>query len=278
MKIYVRHKIGETMNIDCLQRFNRFLKDILIPASEEFNIKLDSNKLILPDAFSMTFFLAHSLDHISACTNRLKLLGQKRPERVKAFDELFQVEGSRFQNHKFRIVDAVNNSIKHVYLNERAEYRDLKSEYGLVDFQVLKEKDGTILYDKPGYRFDYCRVVLRPILKVLTTGYISEYDAPEGCDLAYGFIESVESSIKDDGRINCVPICDSPLYDEFDPTTAIDRMVEYYKPTCLDCGELEEDCQCDSFLYDDKAGAFDPDVDLFFDFEGTFAQISGAGE
>ena len=266
------------MNINDMKRFNLFLKNILIPASVDFNRKLDANSLILPDAFSMTFFLAHSLDHISVCTDRLKLLGKTRPERVVAFDKFFQVEGGRFRNCKFRIVDAVNNSIKHVYLNKRPEYDDLKNEYGLVDFQVLREKSGVIMYDKPGYRFDYCRVVLRPILEILTAEYISQYDAPEGCELAYGFIENVESSIEDDGSINYVSICDAPLYDESDPTTAIDRMVEYCNPVCLDCGELEEDCQCDSFLYGDEVGAFDPDVDLFFDFEGTFAQISGARE
>ena len=263
------------MHIDSLLGFNRFLRNVLIPAADEFSGKLDLGELRLHDAFSMSYFIAHTLDHITACSERILLVGEYRPDRVKVFDELFSVPGRRFHNMKFRIVDAVNNSLKHVKLTHK-HYRDLKAQYDLSDFQVLKELDGRVMYERGGYRFDYGRVVLRPIIEVVTATYILGEAPPEGCELAYGVIQHVESAIDSEGNVNQESYAADSQYGEGDPSTAIDRMIDYCNPKCLDCGDMESECRCDTFVYGKSSGEFSGELDEFFDFDFAISQISGA--
>lgn len=262
------------MDIDSLKRFDSFLSDILIPAADEFSRKLGRDEVRLHDAFSMSYFIAHTLDHITACSQRIRLVGNGRPDRVKVFDELFSVAGGRFQNMKFRLVDAVNNSLKHVELTHK-HYKELKTLYGLSDFQVLKENDGRVMYERSGYRFDYGRVVLRPIIEEVTATYSLE-DAPERCELAYGFIKHIDLAISSRGNIRQVPYAIDTPYDESDPSTAIDRIIDRCNPVCLDCGEGESECHCDTFVYGESTGKFAANYDEIFDFDLVLSQISGA--
>lgn len=255
-----------------LNRLEIFLNKIFLPASKEFDNKLSRNALALHDAFSMASLIAHTLDQIAICSKKLRCLGIRKEQVIK-FDELFQVEGARFQNSKFRIVNAVNNAFKHGYLNDRNEYDLLKKEYGLYDFTVLIEKEGKIFFRSNSYQFDFARVILRPILNEITCLYQSDNCPNINYERSFGLIEYIDDKICEDGSIKQYPTITLADYDEEDP---IDQMIQHCNPLCMDCGELEEDCECPTFLYGSETGEFSPEKDPFFNFDSVMSQISGA--
>lgn len=77
------------------------------------------------------------------------------------------------------------------------------------------------------------------------------------------------------GTLDCEPIeyCTPDYLDPSDPMTAIDRMVHYCNPVCVDCGEGEEECSCENFLYGEENGEFSPEFDDNFDIESTMSEI-----
>lgn len=155
----------------------------------------------------------------------------------------------------------VNNSIKHINLDPN-RYRELIDEYGSLSFRLLVEKSGIVYMKTKRYQFDYGRIILRNISKVLDFTY--EYEEID-CIL----------DILDGNDCSTIDVYD-PALDPSDPTTAIDRMIEYCNPCCIDCGEYGDDCKCEEYVYGNSTGEFNPDYNQDFDIESTMMEISSS--
>ncbi|MEM7931595.1 hypothetical protein Q4R02_17295, partial [Morganella morganii] len=77
-------------------------------------------------------------------------------------------------------------------------------------------------------------------------------------------------------------ICGSCGYDDFsydyEPYDAIDRMIDYCNPQCMDCGEYADNCDCHNFKYNKEKGEYNPNLDPNFDFDDVMSNISGTRE
>ncbi|NUZ09013.1 hypothetical protein, partial [Piscinibacter koreensis] len=182
-------------------------------------------------------------------------VAETRTELLKKFDEIFAIEGARFQNKKFELIDAVNNSLKHIQL-DRKRYPELVRLYGDISFNSLVPDGKRVLCILEGYRFDYARVVLRPAIDALTNWHLE--DAESVLELASGNV-TMEGTIVD--------------HDFDDP---IDAMIAYANPTCDDCGESSDFCACETYTYDGKAGIFTSNFSKSFDFDSVMSRISGS--
>ncbi len=235
-----------------------YINNVLIPSSDEFFNLLDENEVKLHHAFSFNAIVTHAIDYmvfIAKKTGRAT-----RTKFIKEFDEKYYIEGSVHINNKFRLLDAINNSFKHVELDKsQSRYADLIRTYGELTFHSLKENDGKIFFDMPSYKFDYCRVVLKPVAAIFNCGLETTQDVID-------FING--------------DICGCVGYGHFDydyePEDAIDRMIDHCNPQCLDCGEGTDECDCPNFVYGNKQGDFVPATDPFFDFDDVMSQISGS--
>lgn len=234
-----------------------YINNVLIPASKEFFELLDEDKVMLHHAFSFTTILTHAIDYMIFIAK--KIGSATRTNFIKEFDEKYYVDRAIHINNKFRLLDAINNSFKHVELDQ-TRYPDLIEQYGKLSFHSLKPKDGKIYFEMPSYKFDYCRVVLRPIAAIFK------------CDLktTRNVIEFIEGKI-----------CGSTGYGnfsyEYEPRDAIDRMIDYCSASCVECGESDK-CECENFIYDNKKGQRRPDIDPKFDFDDVMSKISGTRE
>ena len=246
--------MNESVEAAC-NRYRSYHERILRPAADSFRRSLDGGPVYLHEAFGTNLFAAHAIDYLLAIRNADNVSGG-RTELVKCFDEVFSVGGGRFQNGKFRLVDAINNALKHVAIDD-SRYRDLVKEFGPVSFQCLTEDDGRVICLLKGYRFDYSRVVLRPVLDSLVDWHFDDLE---------DILEFARGSPSD-----AVDWEDVVEYD--DP---IDRMIEYCNPVCGDCGEGESDCVCAEYVYDGASGEFAPIRDDTFDFDQVMSRISGA--
>lgn len=238
--------------------FRRYLRHVLHPASEEFRHKLDADCLQLHDVVAFSGIIAHAIDYIWGV---VKASGQDvtRISLVESFDDIHSVQGARFLNHKFKLTNLVNNACKHVEIDE-ARHRGTEQTYGPLGFRNLKFLSGRVFFSAKNHHFDFGRVVLRPICGVF-----------EGVD--FQTVEEVLTFIKGDMVIDTAF---DPYLDNDDPDTAIDRMIEYCHPLCLDCGEDSGDCVCSEYLYPQGNGECNPDYDEDFDFDHVMSQISGA--
>ncbi|MCD6186221.1 MAG: hypothetical protein J7K84_10655 [Deltaproteobacteria bacterium] len=90
------------------------------PSADEFFNLVDVNQLKIYKTFSFNSILAHAIDYMALIANTMLIennqKSKRRPEYVKTFDQKYIVEGAEHINHKFRLVDAINNSFKHVEL------------------------------------------------------------------------------------------------------------------------------------------------------------------
>lgn len=235
-----------------------YLDNVLIPASEEFFRLLPGNCLKLYHVFSFNAILAHAVDYMVFIAK--KKTSVSRGVFIKCFDVRYSVDGCRYINNKFSLLDAINNSFKHVEL-DKSRYKHLTELYGDLSFHSLKFDQGKVFFEMPSYRFDYSRVVLRPIAAIFNCGLESESDIDD-------FING--------------KICGSTGYGNFDydyeAHDAIDRMIDYCSPQCMDCGEDEDSCDCPNFIYGRKKGQFMPNTDQYFDFEDVISNISGTRE
>jgi hypothetical protein len=236
-----------------------YINDVLKPASNDFFNLLDDNKLQLHQAFSFNSILAHAIDYMVFIATKQNE-GITRSHFLKNFDDIYSVAGCKHINNKFSLLDAVNNSFKHVEL-ELKRYKKLIDEYGELSFKSIKSKDGKIFFSMPLHSFDYARVVLRPVAKIFHCGITST--------------ENVDDFIN--GRIRGSSGYGSFSY-EYEPFDAIDRMIDYCNPECMDCGEGGDDCNCPSFVYSDKRGQFNPNIDPRFEFTDVMSEISGTRE
>ena len=241
---------------ECLNYYFDYHHSILLPSLKDLYCKVTDNELRLHQAIGFNMILAHALDYLLAI-EKARGLEKNKKDLMKQLDEGYAVEGGKFRNGKFLLIDAVNNSIKHIHLNN-SRYKKIINEYGHMSFRLLVEKSGIIYFRTKNYQFDYGRVVLRNISEVLNFSY----DDPEIII----------------GTLDCEPIeyCPPDYLDPSDPTTAIDRMVDYCNPVCLDCGEGEEECNCEKFLYGEENGEFSPVFDDDFDLQSTMSEIGSS--
>jgi hypothetical protein len=235
-----------------------YINDVLIPASNEFFNQLRDNNVKLHHVYSFNTILAHAIDYMLFIAK--KMTNVTRVSFTTEFDDRYAVDGCQHINNKFSLLDAVNNSFKHVEL-DRARYKKLVEKYGELSFHCLKSDDGKIFFDMPGYKFDYSRVVLRPVAAIFDCGIQTTTDIDD-------FIN---------GRI-----CGCTGYGNFEydyePHDAIDQMIDACNPECMDCGEGFDDCDCLSFIYGGNRGEFSSNVDPNFDFSDAMSNISGTRE
>ena len=220
-----------------LEDYSFYHHNILVPALDAVQSKVSSDTLKLHEAIGYNMQVAQSIDYLLAI-EKARGTDVTRKGLIMLLDDYYGTSGGIFSNGKFQLVDAANNAIKHVNLDPK-RYKQVVSEYGPMDFKLLEEKDGKIFFKTKNYKFDYGRVVLRNIAKVMNFSY----DEP---DVILGFLDCEQ----------CYE-CGDEYPDE--PEFAIDRMIDYCNPVCLDCGEGERECACSEFVYGNKNGEFNAD-------------------
>lgn len=235
-----------------------YLESALIPASKDFFLLLSENRLKLHHAYSFNAILAHAIDYIAFIAKKKSNIS--RAELIRTFDERYAVDGCKHINNKFTLLDAVNNSFKHVELDKN-RYAHLTQLYGDLSFNCLKPEQGKVFFEMPLYKFDYSRVVLRPIAKIF--------------DCALETTNDIDDFIN--GRIFGSTGYGTFSYD-YEPYDAIDRMIDYCNSECMDCGESDQSCDCPSFIYGQSKGEFNPNYDHNFDFPDVMSDISGTRE
>lgn len=232
----------------------RYVELIFEPATKAFIKRLDEGCVQLHEVFGANLFVAHAVDYIRAI-RAADEISESRATLVRNFDKHFSVEGARFQNRKFELIDAVNNALKHIEL-DKTRYPELVNAYGNISFSSLIQADNRVVCILEGYRFDYSRVVLRPAISALSNWDFEDLDH---------VLEFARGDIKIEGVISSL--------DWEDP---IDQMIAYANPVCDDCGESSDLCACETYTYNGKAGTFTSNFCQSFDFDSVMSRISGA--
>ncbi|WP_457953497.1 hypothetical protein [Achromobacter xylosoxidans] len=241
---------------DACSNYRAYVARILSPVTSEFLKKVAKNSVSLHEAFGVNLFVAHAVDYIHAI-RKADGFKEGRTAFVKAFDQHFRVNGSRFRGRKFELIDAINNSLKHIQIDED-RYKNLVGQYGSISFKCLVSENGRILCFLEGYRFDYARSVLLPAISALS-----------GCD----FDDDAEVLEFARGNIQITHDNSIPSSDWEDP---IEQMIEYCNPTCSECNEPQDTCMCATYVFDGKQGSFEPNFDPTFSFDDVMSRISGA--
>ncbi|HGY6638978.1 TPA: hypothetical protein ACNTBV_004064, partial [Escherichia coli] len=127
-----------------------YLDDVLTPASEEFFTILNNNKLKLHHVFSFNAILAHVVDYMIFIAKKKTEI--TRTDFIKSFDKRYEVDGSKHISNKFSLLDAINNSFKHVELDKK-RYKELIEKYGDLSFHSLKADNGKVFFEMPLYKF-----------------------------------------------------------------------------------------------------------------------------
>lgn len=242
-----------------------YINDVLIPASKEFFILLNKNEVLLHHAFSFNAILSHAIDYIHFIVKKVSASSDNsnpifRKDLISQFDKRYHVDGCSNINNKFKLLDAVNNSFKHVELDQN-RYADLIEIYGDLSFHNLSNNEGKVFFKSQLYSFDYCRVVMRPIAKIFDCDIENHNDVD-------GFIN---------GRIHGGFGYGDFIY-EYESHDAIDRMIDFCSSECKNCGEIDDDCDCVSYIYDQKSGERSPNIDPNFNFNDVMSNISGTRE
>ena len=255
----VKHRLMKTDKLQIAQACKDmadYRDRVLSPATRGLFRDLESNQVSLHQAYSVNMFAAHAMDYLHAIR---KAKGEKisRADLLEKFDELSSLDGAVLANRKFQLVNLINNSLKHIELDkQRRENTAAIEHYGPIRFGALVEQDGRVHCVLDNYRFDFCRVVLRPVLEPFIESDFSTQSYVE--DFAEGDICFAGDS----------------SYDLDDP---IDQMIEHCNPLCLNCGEGEADCECATFVFDSEGCHFEPfPSDPNFNFDAVMSQISSA--
>ena len=235
-----------------------YINDVLIPASKEFFVLLDKNQVLLHHAFSFNTILSHAIDYMVFIAKKVTKSSDnssviQRKDFISKFDEKYHVDGCSHINNKFKLLDAVNNSFKHVEL-EQKRYADL-------NFHNLSADDGKVFFKSQLYSFDYCRVVMRPIAKIFDCNIKTHNDVDD-------FINGKIYGSCGYGN----------FYYEYEPYDAIDRMIDFCNSECKNCGEVDDDCDCVNYIYDQKLGERSPNIDPNFNLNDVMSSISGTRE
>jgi len=237
------------------ERYRSYCENILHPAADSFRRTLEEGTVRLHHAFGANLFAAHAIDYLL----EIRIadgLQSGRKDLVTHLDQILFIGGGRFQHVKFQLIDAINNALKHIQLDPQ-RHHDVVALYGPISFECLTEDAGRVLCLLEGYRFDYSRVVLRPVLDALVDW---EFDDLNGVlDFARGTASAAVDSVD--------------MVADDDP---IDEMIEYCNPVCGDCGEDASHCVCARYTYDGESGEFAPIRDESFDFDDVMSRISGS--
>lgn len=234
----------------------KYLNTLLVPVYEDLRSNSDSRTLKLHQVIGANLCAAHAIDYIIAIRQAIGIK-EGRGALLKFFDTEYAVAGTRIQGGKMTLVDAVNNAMKHIRI-EPKRYKDLIQQYGQVSFECLVEDGGRILCFLDGFRFDYVRVVLLPVLKALCELHFE--DEEEVAEFARGGIKDVA----------CGAYCGD---DDDDP---IDALVNACNPTCINCEEGEEDCLCAEYIFAGEAGEFEARFTTSAELDNLFYAVSGA--
>ena len=239
---------------------NHFFQSLVSPFSRDIKSKIQSDNLSLINAVSYSFVVSHFIDYLWEC-EKTRSRQTQRHEIIKCLDERFGLLGNRFKLGTFNFINALNNSVKHVGLDRSKSHNsDIQGHHGLLNIQVLNNKDGRIWFDNGINRFDYGRIILRHVSSLFSVSY---EELPE--DITMEILH---------GEYNFY--CDSDEFDHDDPTQAIDILVDHLNPICLDCGMQEDDCDCDSFIFTDDITCFNPEDKGYMDYDKIMSAISGA--
>lgn len=242
---------------EACDNYVQYLRLILRPAMRELEMSMDARNLRLHQVFGANLYLAHAVDYILRIREAAGL-GGKRKKFLSEFDTLYSVEGARFGNKKFELIDAINNALKHIRLDP-IRYKHLEEQYGSISFQSLVEQEGEVFCILDGYRFDYARVVIRPAWNALNSWHL------EGTEDVLAFACETEDQWAQAEQVSASD-CDDP----------IDAMIEHQNPVCDDCEEYEGDCRCSQYVYEGEKGEFVPRFRGSFDFDEVMSRISGA--
>lgn len=249
------HELSETCRGACAD-YLKYLDTLLLPVFEELRSNSDSRSLKLHHVIGANLCAAHAIDYIIAIRRALGLK-EGRGALIQVFDAEYAVAGARIQGGKMTLVDAINNAMKHIRI-EPKRYEDLIRQYGQVSFECLVEDDGRILCLLDGFRFDYVRVVLLPVLEALCAWHFEDEEAV--AEFARGGMEDMDfgahSGIDDD-----------------DP---IDALINACNPTCISCGESENDCQCAEYVFAGETGEFEARFATSAELDTLFYAVSGA--
>jgi hypothetical protein len=234
--------------------YQRYITHILRPAKNALEAKIATNDIALHEAFGANLIVAHSVDYLLA-VRAADGIEENRKDLILMFDEKFSVPGAYLSNRKMELVDAINNAVKHVRLDPK-RYKSLGKRYGQISFQSLVEDEGRIMCHLDNYRFDYCRVVLRPTLAVLAGWELNTHE--DVLEFARGGFVYMDTSPHHD------------IFDPSDPSTAIDQMIELCSSPCKNCEETAEDCRCSRYVFAGESGRYEP---LYQASEGEFAEL-----
>ncbi|BBP74735.1 hypothetical protein PHLH7_08390 [Pseudomonas sp. Ost2] len=234
----------------------KYLKSILEPALKQLEDDSTGRALTLHQVIGANLCAAHAVDYIHAI-RAADGVKEKRCQLVSAFDSEFAIGGARIQGGKMRLVDAVNNAMKHIRIDPK-RYADLVQKYGQVSFECLVAFDGKVLCLLDGFRFDFVRVALLPTLRALR-GWQFE-DEVDVLEFARGGLELINN-----GASYCAG--------DDDP---IDALIEACNPACVNCDEYEDDCQCAEYVFDGKTGAFEGRFASTDELDTLLCAVSGA--
>lgn len=221
--------------------YRHYIESILQPAGEEFGGLVRTDNVKLHQAYSVNLMLAHCVDYLHAIRKAIGI-SEKRGDLIKTFDEKFYVDGAYIRNRKMELIDAINNALKHIRLDPD-RYKRIESEYGKISFKALVQGEGIVICHLDNYRFDYCRVVLLPALDALVNWKFE--DTEDVLQFAQGAWRHYETIAYSD-------------YDDDDPSTAIDRMIEICSSPCRNCEEDADKCRCSEYIFANEEGHYEP--------------------
>jgi len=221
--------------------YRHYVESILQPASEEFWELVRNDNVKLHQAYSVNLMLAHCVHYLHAIRKAIGI-SETRGGLVKVFDEKFSVDGAYIRNRKMELIDAINNALKHIRLDPD-RYKKIESEYGKISFKALVQGEGEVICHLDNYRFDYCRVVLLPALDALVNWQFEDSeDVLQFAQGAWRYYETIACS----------------EYDDDDPSTAIDRMIEICSSPCRNCEEDVDKCRCSKYIFANEEGHYEP--------------------
>ncbi|MFZ3282928.1 hypothetical protein [Pseudomonas sp.] len=233
--------MNEKLEIACAD-FRHYVTQILEPAKDDLEEKVRKGDVSLYQAFGANLILAHSVDYLQAVRSATGI-DETRTALIQMFDEKFSIAGAYLGNRKMELIDAINNALKHIRIDPK-RYRNLGERYGQISFQSLVEQDGYVWCHLEEHRFDYCRVVLLPALRALSSW---QFDSTEDVlHFARGDFLVMETSFYPDE------------YDPDDPSTAIDQMIELCNPPCRNCELHADDCLCTRYVFAGERGQYEP--------------------
>lgn len=241
--------------------FRAFYESVIRPSSESFLASLDNPSQQKHHVVSQTVLLQCAVDYMLPIWKLHAPLPDgeaKWHQQLVAdhLDEALGIEGSTYLNHKYHLIYAMSNAIKHARLDP-SRNQQANKKFGGIGFDALKEHEGVVYFiPEKDYLFDFSRVILRPVCQAWLAPDFSEIEEIPDLfarpDLPHDF---------------------GGMFEFDDP---IEAMIDYCNPLCASCELDGDDCKCSNFRFDGESGHFEPVKDPSFDFDHVMSRISGA--